>query len=261
MASPRITSFQKRTEVTNSLPLDRPAGGSKSKKVSVTCPKCGHEQLEPPGAYSTVCKKCRTHFRLDEEVKPATPKLLQKANIAQKRVQCFQCGAELDVPTAATSTMCKKCSSHVDLSDYQITHTVSKNFRTFGRLVIEEKGYLLNTDSRVADAVVKGRLIGKLIAERTLEILPTATLKGTFTAGRLIIPLETKFRWSEPLKLGGAEISGELVANIQSTGTVVLKSTARLFGDIQAANLVIESGAVFVGAAKVGLRSPVGAED
>jgi cytoskeletal protein CcmA (bactofilin family)/DNA-directed RNA polymerase subunit RPC12/RpoP len=248
--NPRITSFQKRTEVAGSLPLERPSVTSKQKKTSVTCPKCGNEQQEPPGAYSTVCKKCRAHFRLDD-VKPSAPKL-QKANIEQKHVRCFQCGADLEVSVAAASTMCKKCSSHVDLSDYQITHTVSKNFRTFGRLVIEEKGYLLNTDSRVADAVIRGRLIGKLAVERTLEIHPTATIKGSFTAGRLIIPPETHFRWNEPLKLGGAEISGELVASVQSTGTVVLKATARFFGDIQAANLVIEGGAVFVGGANIG---------
>jgi cytoskeletal protein CcmA (bactofilin family)/DNA-directed RNA polymerase subunit RPC12/RpoP len=258
MQNSRLTSFQKGTEVTGSLPLERPAAPSKQKKVSVTCPKCGHEQLEPPGAYSTVCKKCRAHFRLDD-VKPSAPKL-QKANIEQKRVHCFQCGADLEVSVAAASTMCKKCSSHVDLSDYQITHTVSKNFRTFGRLVVEEKGYLLNTDSRVADAVIKGRLIGKLVAEHTLEIHPTATIKGSFTAGQLIVPQETRLRWNEPLRLGGAEISGELVANIQSTGTIVLKSTARLFGDVHAANLVVENGAVFVGTANVGpkpSRSPL----
>ena len=53
-------------------------------------------------------------------------------------------------------------------------------------------------------------------------------------------------------RVGAAEIGGELVANLQSAGTVLLRSTARFFGDVEAGNLVIESGAVFVGAAKVG---------
>ena len=151
--------------------------------------------------------------------------------------------------------MCKKCSSHVDLRDYQITQTFSKNFRTYGRLVIEEKGYLLNTNSHVGEAVVKGRFIGKLVAERTLEIHSTARIQGSFSAGRLIVPAGNHFRWAEALRVGAAEIGGELVANLQTAGTVLLKSTARLFGDVQAANLVIEAGAVFVGAARVGRRS------
>jgi len=148
--------------------------------------------------------------------------------------------------------MCKRCSSHVDLRDYQINQTISKNFRTYGRLVVEEKGYVLNTDSLVGEAIIKGRLIGKLVAHRSLEIYSTAAIKGSFNTGKLILPAGNSFRWPELLRIGGAEISGELVANIQSSGTIVLKSTARLFGDVQAANLVVESGAVIVGNAKIG---------
>jgi cytoskeletal protein CcmA (bactofilin family)/DNA-directed RNA polymerase subunit RPC12/RpoP len=222
--------------------------------VSVSCPKCGHAQPEPRSAYSSICKKCQAHFRIEEALRPA-PKP-QAPAFASKRVACFQCGAELEVPEAAASTMCKRCSSHVDLGDYQISQTVSKNFRTHGRLVVEEKGYVLNTDSQVGDAVVRGRLIGKLTARRTLEIHSTAQIKGTFTAARLIIPPGNHFRWPEPLRIGGAEIGGELAANVQATGTVLLKATGRLFGDVEAGNLVVESGAVFVGAAKIGAKGP-----
>ena len=49
-----------------------------------------------------------------------------------------------------------------------------------------------------------------------------------------------------------AEISGELVARLKAQGTVHLRSTARFFGDIHAGSLVIDEGAVFVGAAEIG---------
>jgi len=226
------------------------ASPQKKDTIPVTCPACGHVQAEPRSAYSTLCKQCRQHFRIQEALHPAIkPK---KLAFEQKQVICFQCRAELQVAAAAESTMCKKCSSHVDLRDYQINQTFSKNFRTHGRLVIEEKGYLLNTDSHVGDAVVKGRFIGKLVAERTLEIHSTANIKGTFSTGRLIVPAGNHFRWAEALRVGAAEIGGELVANLQSAGTVMLKSTARFFGDVRAGNLVVESGAVFVGAARIG---------
>jgi cytoskeletal protein CcmA (bactofilin family)/DNA-directed RNA polymerase subunit RPC12/RpoP len=223
---------------------------TKPDTVAVACPKCGHKQPEPRSAYSTRCKKCQAHFRLAEAVQPAGG--IAKPNIAVRRIHCFDCKTELEVPLAAESTMCKRCSSHVDLRDYQITQTVSKNFRTYGRLVVEEKGYVLNTDSHVGEAVIRGRLIGKIIAERTLEIHSTANIKGQFTAGRLVLPAGNQFRWPEALRVGGADIAGELVANLFSAGTVLLKSTARLFGDVQAAHLVVESGAIFVGAARIG---------
>jgi cytoskeletal protein CcmA (bactofilin family) len=227
---------------------------SKAKTISATCPKCGNVQQEPRGTYSTICKECRSHFRLEEEKAPKSSPVQKapKPTIELRRVSCFQCGTELDVPMAAESTMCKRCSSHVDLRDYQITKTESKNFRTYGRLVIEEKGYVLNTDSLVGEAVIKGRLIGKIVAHRSLEIYSTASIKGSFNTGRLIIPAGNSFRWPELLRIGGAEVGGELVGNIHSSGTIVLKSTGRLFGDVQAANLVVESGAVFVGNAKIG---------
>ena len=218
--------------------------------IRVTCPRCGYTQPEPRLAYSTICKNCRQHFRIQEALQPAakTSKLL----IEQRKVHCFQCGTELEAPKAAASTMCKRCSAHVDLSDYRIAATVSKNFRTHGWLVVEEKGYLLNTESLAGDAVVKGRVIGKLTTAGALEIHSTASIKGQITPGRLVIPPGQRFRWPQELCVGGAEIGGELAADLRSDGTILLRATARLFGNVAARNLVIESGAVFVGKANIG---------
>jgi cytoskeletal protein CcmA (bactofilin family) len=223
---------------------------AKLQLVSVICPQCGETQAEPPTAYSTVCRHCHQHFRVQEALHPQTKGTAPV--IARKRVKCFQCGAELEVPVAATSSMCKKCASHVDLNDYHIRQTVSRNFRTHGRFVLEEKGYVLNSDALVGDAVIKGRFIGKLVTQGALEIHSTANIKGTFVAGCLVIPAKHHFRWPEPLHCGAAEIAGELVANLHAPGTVCLKTTARFFGNVEAGNLVVESGAVFVGAARVG---------
>ena len=224
---------------------------AKKDTVSVACPRCGYTQPEPRGAYSTVCKNCQQHFRLQEAHQPAG-KAPPKAVIEQRHIRCFQCGTELEAPKAAASTMCKRCSAYIDLSDYRITQTLSKNFCTHGWVVVEEKGYLLNTDMVAADAVIKGRVIGKLDAKHTLEIHSGANIKGSITAGCLVIPEGHHFRWSEPLHLGGAEIAGELAADVVSTGTVTLKANSRFFGNIETLNLVVESGAAFVGNAKIG---------
>jgi len=140
----------------------------------------------------------------------------------------------------------------VDLRDYEISSATSKNFRTKGRFTIHEKGFLFNTDSLVGEAVIRGKLLGKIAVEGTLEIHPTADIKGSFKAGKLVIPLGTRLRWKDDIKVGSAEIRGDLVANIHSDGAVVLASTARYFGNVEARSLVVESGAVFVGNAKTG---------
>jgi cytoskeletal protein CcmA (bactofilin family) len=174
-----------------------------------------------------------------------------KRDIECRIVECFQCGSELEVAQTAVSTMCRRCSSHVDLSDYHVTQTLTKSFRTHGLLVIEQKGYLLNTEAVVGDAIIKGRLIGRITAHRTLEIHSTARIEGTFTAGQLIVPTGQCFRWPEAIRVSNAEIRGELAGSICASGTVRLKSSARCFGDLEAANLVVEEGAIFVGEAKI----------
>jgi len=218
--------------------------------ITVSCPRCGFTQQEPRSAYSTICKNCHQHFRLEDVLQPSAK--AAKVVIEQRRIRCFQCGTELEAPRAAASTMCKRCSGYVDLSDYRITQTMSKNYRTHGWVVVEEKGFLLNTDTLAGEAVVKGRVIGKLVAEGSLEIYSTANIKGQFSAGRVVIPSGQHFRWPEPLQAGGFELAGELTANLVSSGTVVLRSSARLFGDVEAANLVVEPGAVLVGNARIG---------
>src|SRR5262249_20127802 len=119
-------------------------------------------------------------------------------------------------------------------------------------LILEEKGYMMNTDSLVGDAVLKGRIIGKITAKRSMEIFSSAKIKGSFIAHKLVIPEGNHFHWTETLKVDGAEISGELVANIQATGKVLVRSSGRLFGDIAAGHLVVESGAVIVGNVTIG---------
>jgi cytoskeletal protein CcmA (bactofilin family) len=222
----------------------------KQDKVLVTCPRCGHRQAEPRAGISTACKQCGQYIRVQEVLKPAAratepPKELRK-------LACFECGTELEVPVSAVSTMCKRCSGHIDLRDYYVSSAVSKNFKTKGAFVIEPRGYVFNTEAIVGEAVIKGKFLGKLLAERSLTIYSTADIRGSFRSGRLIIPAENHFRWKEPIAVGGAEIAGELAADLCAEGTVLLRATGRLFGGVVAKNLVVEAGAVVVGTVKIG---------
>ena len=223
---------------------------NKQDQVLVVCPHCGHQQPEPNSAFSTLCKKCGEHIRVQEALHPE--RRAPERGPKQRRITCFECNAELDVPASAESTMCKWCSRYLDLHDYRITTAMAKNFKTKGRFVIEAKGNVFNTEIIAGDVVIRGKLHGKLRAEQSLTIYSGAEIKGSLTTALLIIPPENHFRWTNPLMVGSAEIAGELAASLQATGTVTLKSTARCFGDVAAANLVIEDGAVVVGQLKIG---------
>jgi cytoskeletal protein CcmA (bactofilin family)/DNA-directed RNA polymerase subunit RPC12/RpoP len=221
-------------------------------KVPVACPHCGHQQPEARSAFSTICRKCGRHFRVQEVLNPSQK--APKRALERRRVICFECGAELDVPASAESTMCKRCSCYVDLHNYRITNAVAKNFKTKGAFVIEPKGCVFNTETIAGDISIRGRFHGKLTAERSLTVYSGADIKGNLTTARLIIPADNFFRWRDCINIGTAEIAGELAANLRATGTITLKSSARMFGDLEAGGLVMEEGAVVVGKMRIGLK-------
>ena len=216
----------------------------------MACPHCGHQQTEPRSAYSTCCKKCGHHLRVQDLLNPPPP--APRHGPKRRPITCFECGAELEVPASAESTMCKRCSRYVDLHDYHITSSIAKNFKTKGTFVVELKGCVFNTESIVGEAVIRGKFHGKLAVERSLTIYSTADIKGSLTANHLIIPAENHFRWPTTLKVGSAEIAGELAASLHAQDTVVLKPTARFFGDVDAMHLMVEDGAVLVGKMQIG---------
>lgn len=218
--------------------------------VKVACPHCGHQQSEPASGYSSNCKQCGEYFRVQEALQPAR-RIVEKGP-ELRRLNCLDCGAQLQVPVSAQSSMCKHCGSYLDLRDYHITNAVSKNFKTAGTFVVEPKGYIFNTECVVGEAVIKGRFLGKLVVERTLTIHSGARIQGTFTAGCLVIPAENHFRWPEPIKVKSARIAGELAGDLRAEGTATLQATARMFGDIETRQLVVEEGAVLVGRVQIG---------
>lgn len=226
-----------------------PAKPKDKAKALVVCPRCGHQQPEPRAAISSKCGQCGEYLRVQELLKPVAKPEARAPE--QRRVACFDCATEQDVPAAAKSAMCKRCSSYIDLQDYTFNSAVSKNFRTKGRFVVEAKGYVFNTTIVAREIVIKGQVIGKIAAEQSLTIYSTAEIKGTFQTPLLVIPKDNAFHCREPLRVGAVEIRGELVGDAQAETTVHVLGTGRLFGDVQARNLVIEEGAIVVGRMRI----------
>ncbi len=206
-------------------------------KALVVCPRCGHQQAESHTAISSNCRQCGEYLRVQELLHPVEKAVA--VAVEQRHVTCFDCGAELDVPATAQSAMCKRCSSYLDLKDYAINTAVSKNFKTKGRFVVETKGYVFNTTVLAREIVIKGQVIGKLIAEDSLT-------------KRLIIPAGHSYHAKELLRVGGADFAGEYVGNILAENSVTLRGTGRIFGDVQARHLIVEEGAILVGRMQIG---------
>jgi len=132
----------------------------KPDQVLVTCPLAAISSLIQRGLLH-ICKKCGEHFRVQEVLNPVgwTGRQLQL-----RRVTCFDCGAGLEVPVSAESSMCKWCSRYLDLHDYQITTPMAKNFRT-RRIHNRAERQCLQLETIAADVVIRGKFHGRLTAE------------------------------------------------------------------------------------------------
>jgi len=83
------------------------------------------------------------------------------------------------------------------------------------------------------------------------DIRVDGVVKGALIAGgRLVLGQGGKIEGD--VQCGSAVISGELNANITSRELLILKETAKLYGDIKTEKISIEPGAMFSGRCEMG---------
>ena len=97
---------------------------------------------------------------------------------------------------------------------------------------VEIKGDIKFSD----DLVVDGRIEGSISSNGSLTVGENARIKAT-------------------IKTRSVVIYGKVHGNIEVTEVIELKANAELVGDVKAASLSIEPGAIFVGASTVGTPS------
>lgn len=88
----------------------------------------------------------------------------------------------------------------------------------------------------------------------TLKFGKSLKIEGKFrgdltSPGLLIVGQSGQVR--AEVNVGSATVEGKLTGNIGATDLVDLRSTAEVFGDINAAKIKIEEGVVFVGKAEI----------
>jgi cytoskeletal protein CcmA (bactofilin family) len=93
-----------------------------------------------------------------------------------------------------------------------------------------EKGTVINGDLTAAGHVrLDGQIHGNVTVRGNLEVSPGAKIKG------------------EKLEVENLLLNGSIEANVNAKGKITISKSGRLIGDVRAASLDIESGAVFSG--------------
>lgn len=238
-------------------------------KVGVECPHCGFKQQEYAAAKSTLCRQCGKHFVVAPERVEARPILdvTEGAVLSQSllrrfegiwnrprltSVHCFDCGATQELNSAATSTICPACSVHMDLRDYKINGSFSRNLRTQGEVHITATGDVSSNHLLCRSAVIDGKLRGSLRCLEKAEFRAAGKMQGKITARQIVIGKKANVQFFRQLKVGSIEICGTMAGEILAETVVTIRRTGALEGNVTAKAINVEKGGRFSGQLVIG---------
>src|SRR4051794_18071122 len=230
--------------------------------------------MEYAAAKSTMCRQCGSHFvpaapkqevRLrpkEERVEAAAPSssdpsLLQKieglwTKHHSSEIECFECKAKHEVSSAATSSFCPKCSTHVDLRNYKITTSFSRSIKTQGEIHVTPKGDLSSTNVTCRAAVIEGKMRSNMNCVGTATINFVGKIPGRLTAQHVLVDRKSDVHFFRRVRVKTIEIRGRMTGEIIAQGTVVIHRNALLDGNVTAKSISVEKGGIFMGQLIIG---------
>lgn len=238
-------------------------------KVSVECPHCGFKQMEYAAAKNTLCRQCGKHYlvaapahfetkaALEFGATVAAQSFLQRVARLWNRqrvtsVVCFDCGAEQELNSAASSTICPSCSVHMDLRDYKINTAFSRAIRTHGEVHVTSSGDLSSSSVVCRSAVIEGKMRGSLQCLERVEFRVPARLQGKVSAPLIVIGKKADVQFFRQLQVGSIEIRGKMTGEIVARSLVTIRRTGSLDGNVVARSINVEKGGTFSGQLVIG---------
>jgi len=243
-------------------------------KQAVTCPKCGSSQQEPAGVISTFCRACGHHFekggtvvaksgfaarlvpfkkRLHAALEPWLLRYepeIEKVRLfieryrppEFRRVRCHECGRVHEVPSAATSTSCPSCNTHIALEDVLVDKRLSRSVCTRGALVIKKFGYLNNQVTICGSADLGGGIAGKLFCDGETKIRTSGRLHCEIGSRRIRIERGADVIVSHPMRVHDMVVQGKLTARVFCNGRLRILKRGSLKGEVHARSITVDKG-------------------
>ena len=226
--------------------------------------------MEYAAAKSTMCRQCGSHFapsspkqeiRLRAKEEPiesvADSSLFQKiegfwTKHHNSEIECFECKAKQEISSAATSTFCPKCSTHIDLRNYKVTTSFSRSIKTQGEIHVTAKGDLSSTNVTCRSALIEGKMRGNMTCLGTATINFVGKIPGRLTAQHVLIERKSDVHFFRRIRVKSIEIRGRMTGEIVAEGAVIIHRTALLDGNVTAKSISVEKGGIFSGQLIIG---------
>ena len=161
--------------------------------------------------------------------------------------RCFECNGVHEVSGTARSTICRDCGAYIDLQDYKITGSFSRNIATRGTVLVSRSGVLSSSKIICANAVIHGKLRGNLLCTGKVSLRSRGRLPGSLEAAFLVIEKGSDIEFGLPIKVTGLDVAGRVSGQIISDGHVNVHRTGHLSGPVRAKGFTVEKGGVFEG--------------
>ncbi len=174
--------------------------------------------------------------------------------------QCFECNSAHEVSSTSTSSTCKACGAYIDLQDYKINGSFSRNIKTRGMVYLGSKGDLSSSKVICDHATLHGKMRGNLHCAGRVTVRVQGRLYGTVEAGELLIEKGSEVVFSRPIKTVTAEIYGHMSGQIVCGTHVTIYKTGLLDGAVEAAGFTVEKGGCYQGELTISPRQQVQAE-
>lgn len=231
-------------------------------KVPTTCPHCGFVQNEPRGLISTYCRGCGGHYSVaPAEQAPPRPhvhsalaeRLRETLHLPRKRrIACHSCGCKVAVPVhAETASVCPSCGTTIHLHDITIHGHVTRPVHTRGTIHVGREGYLNAMRVACGNAIVEGRIAGRVTCEGTLRLRGEGVCRAQISTRRLIIDRGAELRFPFTIYADEVIIRGRIEADVHCAGSLHIGRTGGLEGDVEARAMLVDKGGSYAGDVKV----------
>ena len=164
-----------------------------------------------------------------------------------RTAHCFECTSWHEISSSAQSTICKACGAYIDLQDYKISGSFSRNIKTRGSVYLASKGDLSSSKIICEQATIHGKMRGNLTCAGKVTIRVQGRLYGSLEAGQLVIEKGAEVVFSRPVRASGVEVHGAMGGQIISDSHVTVFKSGSLDGAVDATGFTVEKGGVFQG--------------
>jgi cytoskeletal protein CcmA (bactofilin family) len=235
-----------------------------AKKVPTSCPHCGFVQLEPRELISTYCRGCGDHFSVTPQpalapaAKPPAAKaalvelLREKLHIHQQRnVACLECGRDHSVSAHLRFAQCPTCGAAIDLHDVEITGHSTRIVETHGTVHVGPEGFLNSTRITCGQAIVEGRVAGKITCFGTLRLKGQGICRSQIRTRQLVVDRGAEVRIPYTIYAEDVILRGRVEADIHCAGTIHIGRYGGLDGDVQARAMRVDKGGFYTGQVEI----------